>query len=53
MASDSCSFGGEIMGGKRFEITVSLTYCYTYTAADGSQQTIELGTVSQYAEQGW
>ena len=53
VASDSCSFGGEIMGGKRFEITVSLTYCYTYTAADGSQQTIELGTVSQYTEQGW
>ena len=40
-------------GGEYFKITVTVTYRYTYTAADGSQQTIELGTVSQYAEQGW
>ena len=52
-ASDSCSFGGKPVGGKKFEITVTLTYVYTYLTADGSQKTVTFDPVSRSVDQGW
>lgn len=51
--SDSCSFGKKIAGGRYFEITVTVSYAYTFLSEGGVQQVIPLGSVSKYVEQGW